>query len=292
MPTMSRLAPVPFVLLLGLGCGSSKPPAELVSARASYDVAKRSQAKDLVPDRLLEAQQALELAEREFGEDGNSEKARSLAYVADRKSTLAVVLGDTAAAGKTGDRAEVNYTRHLETKQHATSSELDRTKSMLSAQGNDLEKEKAARADAEAGRAKAEKETSAAMASLAEIAKIKEDQRGMVITLSGGVLFRTNDSTLLPIAAQQLGKVAQALLEQDASKLIQVVGHTDSRGSAARNMQLSQARADAVRAFLVSGGVPAERVSAMGRGKNEPIAENNTAEGRANNRRVEIIVAP
>jgi outer membrane protein OmpA-like peptidoglycan-associated protein len=71
-----------------------------------------------------------------------------------------------------------------------------------------------------------------------------------------------------------------------------VEGHTDSQGSESYNLTLSQNRADAVRAYLVSRGYNANRIEAHGIGKARPVSENGTAEGRANNRRVEIIVAP
>jgi outer membrane protein OmpA-like peptidoglycan-associated protein len=147
----------------------------------------------------------------------------------------------------------------------------------------ELTKERAARAEAE-------KRQADAMKSLEEIAKIKEDARGTIITLSGAVLFKTNQSALLPIAERQLRKVAEALNAYDEGRKILIAGHTDSRGSRATNMRLSLARAESVRTFLVNNGVSPDRIRALGRGPDEPIAENRTAEGRANNRRVEIIV--
>jgi outer membrane protein OmpA-like peptidoglycan-associated protein len=79
-------------------------------------------------------------------------------------------------------------------------------------------------------------------------------------------------------------------MQQDKSKHIVVEGHTDSKGGEAANRALSQSRADSVRVFLIQQGVPADRITAVGKGEDEPIASNKTAEGRANNRRVEIIV--
>ena len=113
----------------------------------------------------------------------------------------------------------------------------------------------------------------------------------MVITLSGSVLFATNQATLLPAAQERLNQVAAALLTTRERVLV-VEGHTDSRGSESYNLDLSQHRADAVRSYLVSRGYMADRIQAHGIGKARPVSENETAEGRANNRRVEIIVAP
>jgi len=113
----------------------------------------------------------------------------------------------------------------------------------------------------------------------------------MVITLSGSVLFATNKFALLPAAQERLNQVAAALLTTRERGLV-VEGHTDSQGSVNYNLTLSQNRADAVRAYLVARGYNADRIQAHGIGKSRPVSDNDTAEGRANNRRVEIIVTP
>jgi outer membrane protein OmpA-like peptidoglycan-associated protein len=134
-----------------------------------------------------------------------------------------------------------------------------------------------------------EKRTAAALAELAKLAAVKEEERGLVITLSGSVLFRSAESTLLSSAQVKLDQVANALLAVRARNLI-VEGHTDSQGSESYNQGLSQRRADAVRDYLVQRGYPADRIQARGKGKGSPIADNASPEGRANNRRVEIII--
>ena len=134
-----------------------------------------------------------------------------------------------------------------------------------------------------------EKKTADALASLASLASLKEEERGLVVTLSGSVLFRSAESTLLPQAQVKLDQVAKALLAIRTRNLI-VEGHTDSRGSEAYNQGLSQRRADAVRDYLVQKGYPADHIQSRGRGEGSPIANNSSAEGRANNRRVEIVI--
>lgn len=134
-----------------------------------------------------------------------------------------------------------------------------------------------------------EKKTADALASLASLASLKEEERGLVVTLSGSVLFRSAESTLLPQAQVKLDQVAKALLAIRTRNLI-VEGHTDSRGSEAYNLGLSQRRADAVRDYLVQKGYPADHIQSRGRGEGSPIANNSSAEGRANNRRVEIVI--
>ena len=140
-------------------------------------------------------------------------------------------------------------------------------------------------------RLETEKKLSLAMASLTEIAKVKEEKRGVVITISGEVLFASGKHTLLPIAQSKLEDVAKALKDQ-GYKAILVEGHTDSRGSAKKNEELSFQRADSVRSYLVSRGITADKIKATGIGPSRPVATNDTAEGRANNRRVELVVTP
>jgi outer membrane protein OmpA-like peptidoglycan-associated protein len=250
-------------------CASARPSQELVSARAAYEEASESQAKELVPDQLLSARQALEAAEAEFADEENSSRARTLAYIAQRKALIAMAGAGIMAAKKLYDEADREYREMLELVAKTTKGELT--------------KERSARQDVE-------KKLSAAMKSLEEIGKVKEDARGTVITLSGAVLFKTNAASLLPIAEQQLRKVADALNSYDEDRKIVVAGHTDSRGSSTSNRRLSLSRAESVRAYLVNSGVSPDRISASGRGEDEPVADNRTAEGRANNRRVEIIV--
>ncbi|MBW4055895.1 MAG: OmpA family protein [Proteobacteria bacterium] len=134
-----------------------------------------------------------------------------------------------------------------------------------------------------------EMRTNAALAELASIASLKEEQRGLVLTLSGSILFRSAESTLLPAARVKLDQVAKALLAIRARNLI-VEGYTDSRGTKNYNQGLSQRRADAVRDYLVQSGYPADHIQSRGLGEGSPIANNASAEGRANNRRVEIVI--
>jgi len=294
-----------------VGCGATAPSKELVQARAAYAEASEGQAKELVPDKLLEARQALDRAEREFEEDDNSPTARTLAYIAHREALEAMARGSAAAAARVSAEAEREYKDLLEVvakrsraKLGKTEDSLEKTKAELERQQRELaskqkqlteEQKKLQAREAElakerAAREEAEKRLAAAMKSLEEIAKVKEDARGTIITLSGAVLFKTNEATLLPIAQQQLRKVAEALNAYDEGRKIIVAGHTDSRGSSSANQRLSLARAESVRTFLVNAGVSPDRIRAVGRGEDEPIADNRTSEGRANNRRVEIIV--
>ncbi len=100
----------------------------------------------------------------------------------------------------------------------------------------------------------------------------------------------TGEATLLPVAETRLDAVANAFKQLDATQKVVIEGHTDSVGSEETNQRLSKERAEAVRDYLISQGVSAEQLSAVGKGESEPIATNDTPEGRANNRRVELVI--
>jgi outer membrane protein OmpA-like peptidoglycan-associated protein len=147
-------------------------------------------------------------------------------------------------------------------------------------------------AELAAQREQAQRERDTALARLGEIEKLKTDQRGLVISVGGTVMFRHDDATLLPEARARLDRIADALKQMAPDQKIVIEGHTDALGTDEYNDRLSENRANAVRSYLLQRGVAADRVVAVGRGEKEPIAPNQTAEGRANNRRVEIVISP
>ncbi|MGA7239359.1 MAG: OmpA family protein, partial [Bryobacteraceae bacterium] len=121
------------------------------------------------------------------------------------------------------------------------------------------------------------------------ILETRETQRGLIVNIND-VLFDFNEYTLKPGAREKLAKVSGILLAYPGLK-IQLEGHTDSVGSDDYNLKLSQQRADSVRTYLSSQGVPAESVSSVGLGKADPVATNDTAAGRQQNRRVDMVVS-
>jgi outer membrane protein OmpA-like peptidoglycan-associated protein len=104
-------------------------------------------------------------------------------------------------------------------------------------------------------------------------------------------LFDFNKANLKPAAISQLAAVLQALREQPGAQIL-LVGHTDSIGSDAYNMGLSQRRADSVANYLVQNGVPRQSIRTEAKGESEPVASNANPQGRAQNRRVEITLSP
>lgn len=272
-------------LSLVVGCGSTLPPKELVDARAAYQAAAKGPAAQQSPAELHVAKQALDQAERSFNEDGDTPPTKDFAYIAIRKAQLAEASARAAIAQKDREAAEREAQNLTGEQLRKAQSELASTKGHLEKTQDQLAREKAAREEAE-------KKAAQAMADLQKIAAVKQESRGMVITLSGSVLFASNESTLLPAAMVKLNEVADALIKGNPDSNITVEGHTDSQGQRQYNMDLGQKRANAVRDQLVARGVAADRIKAVGVGPDRPIADNKTAEGRANNRRVEIIVEP
>ncbi|HVJ16392.1 MAG TPA: OmpA family protein [Polyangiaceae bacterium] len=275
-----------LTILLCVACGSTLPPKELSDARAAYKRVAASQAKELAPAQLDTGKQALDKAEQSFEEEGDDPITVDLAYVALRRIELADAEAGREAAERARGAADKGFKEGQLDALDKTKAELERERATGKAEvakaKAELEAERKARQDAE-------KRAAAALASLNEIAKVKEEANKVVITLSGAVLFATGKYDLLPIARQKLDEVAKALLEQPF-KTITVEGHTDSRGSLSKNQALSQDRAESVRSYLISRGLPSDKTKAAGHGSSRPVADNDSAEGRANNRRVEIVV--
>jgi outer membrane protein OmpA-like peptidoglycan-associated protein len=263
--------------LAATACAASTPTPELVSARQAYDRARTDPSASLVPDSVLSAKQSLDKAEAVHEKDPQSDAERSYSYVAQRRAELAMTLGENAKTKQQADAAAVQYSQLQDKLRTSAVAQLGAERNQVNQLGSAL-----VQSEARAARA---------MESLNKIAQVKEEARGMVITLSGQVLFVTGKSELLPAARDQLDQVAIALKDQGSLKPMVVEGYTDSVGSDATNQKLSKDRAESVRAYLVSKGVPSDKITSVGKGKANPVASNDTPEGRANNRRVEIIVA-
>lgn len=156
-----------------------------------------------------------------------------------------------------------------------------------------------AQAQAEAATQQAQQQTLAAQQQVAEarakllaqlnsVLQTRDSAQGLIMNMSD-VLFELNKATLAPGAQVKLAKIAGILLSYPDLK-IQVNGYTDSTGTDAYNQQLSEQRAAAVRDFLTAQGVSANAIGSQGFGKNDPVASNETAAGRQQNRRVELVV--
>jgi outer membrane protein OmpA-like peptidoglycan-associated protein len=267
-------------LALVAGC-ANQPTPHLLEARQQYDEAYRGVANEYAPGEVHQAKVALEEAERAHARKPGSEKEKHLAYIAHRKAMLAQETAGARMATSEREKAESEAEQIL-------LSQRDQSRGALAETEESLEDTQQRLTAEQEARSAAEKTAAAAMESLNEIASVHAEQEKVVITLSGEVLFGFNKAELLPIARQRLATVAKVLKENADGKKIVIEGHTDSRGSSNYNDELSRKRAEAVKSYLVSEGVPEDMLDTVGKGEQDPIASNDTPEGRANNRRVEI----
>jgi outer membrane protein OmpA-like peptidoglycan-associated protein len=271
-----------------VGC-AAQVPNELERARTAYARVSNGPAAQWAPAEVHKALQALQAAEQSFTDNGDSYRTRDMAYVAERTSELSEAIAGTAQEAARRQRAEADFAK-LQGRMVAQSRDLlNQTREREQKTQADLDAERRARAAAEQKAADADRRAKEASEQLAKLGMVREEPRGRVITLSGSVLFPSNSAMLLPEAQVRLGQVADALLATKEHNL-SVEGYTDSRGSDEHNLMLSQQRADAVRSFLIGRGYEADRITARGYGKSKPIADNRGPEGRANNRRVEIVI--
>jgi outer membrane protein OmpA-like peptidoglycan-associated protein len=267
------------------GCATATVPQDLVTARTAYDRASHGPAAQLDPADLHLAKETLDTAEKSFVDNGDTQDTRDFAYTAERRTEIAESRARTVQSDqqKNGVIAQMNANQTATVRD--TSAALGRANLQIASQDQALQNETQRRLDAD-------KRAAQAQADLARIGTVKQEARGMVITLSGSVLFASAKADLLPNAQIKLNDVAKALAEQDPESKIVVEGHTDSQGAAAFNQDLSQRRAESVRGYLASHGIASDRMTAEGFGSTRSIADNASPEGRANNRRVEIVVQP
>jgi outer membrane protein OmpA-like peptidoglycan-associated protein len=250
---MNRFGAIAAVAVLMVACGHMEATPALKQAQANYDAAAQGPAARYSPAQLADAKKYLDQANASL-ESGDRNLVDDKANLAASKIALAESVGRTNQAAAERD---------------ATLKDLE------------LAQERQARAAAEAQLADSRKQ-------IEHYARVQETARGTVITLSGKVLFGSGKAELLPQAQQQLSQVAVFL--KNSQRPIVVEGYTDSHGSPSKNQALSEQRAQAVSDFLTSQGVPPEKLQAVGKGEASPVASNATASGRAQNRRVEIVL--
>lgn len=282
-------------LALMAGCASAptSTPA-LEQARMAFSQAKAQGVGDLAPVELDEASKALNRAE-------TAETAEAM----NRQANLAQKQIEYAVAVAEQNRAENRLeelsdekqrvlldTREAQVEQARREAEARAEEAERKAREAEMARQQAesAREQAEAARQEAEearREAEALKQQLSELAA-KQTDRGLVLTL-GDVLFETGKADLMAGAARSIDKLAE-FLRENPERSVLVEGHTDSTGGESFNLSLSQRRADSVRSAIMARGIPPRRVLARGYGEEYPVANNNTAAGRQQNRRVEIVV--
>jgi outer membrane protein OmpA-like peptidoglycan-associated protein len=259
---------------------------EFRAAQASPEV------NSLAAAELREAQLALESAQTAWTNQETLSRVEHLSYMAGRKVAIATETTNQRLAEKAINEAQANRTQTLLV---ARTLEADASKRTAeAAQRGAANATQQANASAAATTA-ARQDTAAALALAARLKSqldeldAKQTERGMVVTI-GDVLFDNNSAVLKSGANGSVQRLAAFMLAYPERNAL-VEGYTDSVGSMESNQSLSERRASAVRTALVSAGVLPSRLGVASYGEGYPLADNQTAQGRATNRRVEIILS-
>ncbi|RJP94379.1 MAG: OmpA family protein [Desulfobacteraceae bacterium] len=261
-----------LVAVLQSGCASNKKYPPLERARAAYgDAASIPDVRTNAPVAFHEAGKALEKAE--IVKD--MEEKRHFSYLAEKNAEIAVAIAEQKKAEKEIERLKWEEETAILSARRA---EASVSKAQVAREEAEAKAREAQEAIARAERIESE---------LTAMNALKTD-RGMVLTL-GDVLFATGKAELASGTRQTLDNLA-AFLDKYPECNVQVEGHTDSTGSAELNLDLSERRAQSVKIALLERGISFDRINAVGYGKDRPIAPNDTAAGRQQNRRVEIVI--
>jgi outer membrane protein OmpA-like peptidoglycan-associated protein len=283
-PLSKKLSWVAAVCLLASGCAET--PKELVDARAAYKRVSTGPAAQTNPVQVKEAKQSLDAAEEACMSCWDMTVGRDKAYVALRTSERAEAMSRT---GQAGHQLEASNIELAALQAEQIDRGLARLNAMTGASAAALGRLGQSEAELAAARAAREAAQRKAQAALDKIrGKLIVTDRGTEITLPGALLFPTGKDALTPGGQRNIVPLMDFLKGDGRSILVE--GYTDSTGSQATNMKLSQQRADTVRGELIRDGIPADRISAVGRGPENPIGDNKTKEGRVLNRRVAIIL--
>jgi outer membrane protein OmpA-like peptidoglycan-associated protein len=281
---------VPLVVLAAACADQRMPPKALTDAREEYTHAKDGVAMQLDPADVHEADVALQRAEQAWRDDPDSPSTGDLAVVADRKAQIAQATAVTIKSQQDAQAARTQLeTMNVSALANARG-QLNQTQQTLGQTQMQLQASQATSAAQAAQLADMTTKLKDARDTIAKIASVKDDSRGMVITLQGEVLFQTAKYQLKPAAMAKLDQIADALKSKEEP--IVVYGYTDNVGGTDMNMTLSQNRAQSVRDYLVQKGIPQDLITAQGKGPADPVSDNTSIEGRAMNRRVELVVSP
>lgn len=278
----SQLSAMALSLLLVASCASSP-----VSPEGSTQVRNKLTAlqndgnlASQILVELREAEEAVQIAEEPISEDETA-LGEHRVYIADNKVAIARAKATTRFAEI--QRAMLSEEREA-ARLEARTMEADRAR-------QDADR---ARSDAQAANQASARAATLAAQQAAEYQRqidaleAKPTDRGLVLTL-GDVLFATGSAELQGGASGNLNKLV-GFLKQYPERNVQIEGHTDNVGSSSLNQALSRQRAESVMSYLTQQGIAARRISAMGLSMNQPVASNDTASGRQQNRRVEIII--
>ena len=283
--------PLTLIVVGASACGGAAlPPKELTDARSEFQQAKSGVAIQLDPTDVHEADLALQKAEQAWTDAPDDPTTKDLAIIAQRKAQIAEAQAQAMKSQQDTDAAKRELLNVTSTQLQSARGQLDQTKQALNKTQDQLSSAQQLSAAQKQQLADLESKLKDARDTIAKIAAVKDDDRGMVITLQGEVLFKTGKWDLKAGAMAKLDQIADALRGKEQP--IVVYGYTDNVGTLDFNMDLSQKRAQAVRDYLVTKGIPQDLITAQGKGPADPISDNGSVEGRAANRRVELVVQP
>ncbi len=283
-------------VVLNAACASTRAPASLTQAESLYQSLLGRGADQRVEAEMIRTRQAIEDARMAVTNSRPQPYAEGLARIALRHAQSAEAIEAAVLAQRATDSLQKARLNRLLSMSESQRSQLAEQQKLSQEEISTLrvrtltaeQRADSLRRAVEEANARLSEALTQLRSLVAEITNIRETSRGLVISLSD-VLFDVNSSTLRGGAASNVQKISQ-ILNQYPDYKISVEGHTDSQGSDAYNQQLSQRRAASVLEALVAGGVPADRITSQGFGESQPVASNDAAAGRQQNRRVEVIV--
>jgi outer membrane protein OmpA-like peptidoglycan-associated protein len=266
----------------------SRAPVEIKEAEAAVKLAETPVPKDkaLGTYRVYMADYKVEIARAKaatrYAEDQRVElsEQRENARLAARTREADLARGDADRARDDADAARDARDAADEARRTAENTSADAARQAERALKNSEDALALAAADADRQKADLQRQI--------DLLEAKTTERGLVLTL-GNVLFATGRSDLKPGATTSLDKLV-SFLNQYPDRNAVIEGHTDNVGSNASNQALSQRRAESVNTYLLQHGIKSQRLAASGLGEDQPVADNDSENGRQQNRRVEIII--
>jgi len=249
--------------------GAAGVRSKLTQLQANPELATRA------PLAIKDADTAVRIAEQPEADEA---LASHRVYIADRKVEIARAQASTRLSE---DQRAALSAQSEKARLDARTREADLARSQVATARDETEAAQVATADAQRETEELQRQVDALQA--------KVTDRGLVLTL-GDVLFASGSSELRSGSAADLDQLV-AFLGKYPARTVTIEGHTDSAGSEEYNQGLSERRANAVRAHLVRQGVDAARVTAVGIGESAPVSGNESATGRQQNRRVEVIIS-
>ncbi|MBF5004813.1 OmpA family protein [Diaphorobacter caeni] len=265
-------------------CATRDAPLEpLQKARAAVSTAmNNAQVVQLAPLELKNATDTLSQADSAWTKDADTAEATHLSNLALQRAQIAENVARTRQLDVDIRQAGVDAERkRLQGDAARANAQADQARAAAAASATAAQQAQQRAADSDAKVQALQKQLNDLQA--------QQTERGLLVTL-GDVLFEFGKADLTSQAAPRLDKLADFLREFPKRKLL-IEGYTDSVGTDAINQTLSQRRAESVQQALVSRGITADRITTQGYGKAFPVADNASPEGRAMNRRVEIVIA-